>query len=113
MSHPALCRGWTADAIRDAVLAATDAQRDVLAAIASNPGISSNEIAQRLALKSARSVGSTMGAWSRMVTSPMGVTDPATGTASWPIEFPGKKDGYETYLMPPPVAEVVLATLGR
>lgn len=105
-----LCRGWTADAIREAVLTATDAQRDVLGAIASNPGISTDEIAQILNLKSARSVGATMAAWSRMVTSPMGVTD-TTGTPSWPIEFPGPKAGYETYLMPPAVARVVIAAL--
>ena len=105
-----LCRGWTADAICEAVLAATDAQRDVLGTIASNPGISTDEIAQILNLKSPRSVGATMAAWSRMVTSAMGVTD-TTGTPSWPIEFPGPKAGYETYLMPPAVASVVIAAL--
>ncbi|MEJ7786107.1 MAG: hypothetical protein WKF96_14980 [Solirubrobacteraceae bacterium] len=113
MSSSNLCRGWSAEAIRRAILAATDAQRDVLATIAQTPGISTVEIAQELGLKSARSVGATMAAWSRMVTSPMGIVDPVTGSASWPIHFPGKKGGYETYLMPPAVADVVIATLGH
>jgi hypothetical protein len=75
-----LCRGWTADDIRRALLAASDRQKAVLAEIGRQDGITTMEIAENLGLKSPRSVRATMAAWSRTTNAhALGVTDPRTG----------------------------------
>lgn len=109
-----LCRGWTAANIKEAVATATDRQRSVLAQIATNPGTTTEEIAESLGWESYLNVRATLARFSQ-TTASIGVTDPRDGMPSWPfeIEAPARGSTFWRYYMPRDAGEVVLATLGQ
>jgi hypothetical protein len=110
MSETMLCRGWTRSKIREAVLLASDPQRDVLRVIAQRAPITCAEVAQVVG-RSYGSVRAGMAAWSRG-TATLGVRDPAMGELSWPWTYQGRKDGSTDYVLDPAVREAILSVTG-
>ena len=110
MSEPILCRGWTAAKIREAVLLASDDQRDVLRKIAADAPISAAEVADALG-RSYGSVRALLAAWSRR-TATLGVRDPQTGEPSWPWSYERRRDGSTDYVLTPAVRDAILSVTG-
>jgi DNA-binding CsgD family transcriptional regulator len=106
-----LCRGWTRGKIREAVMLASPAQRDVLQQIALNAPITATEVAELLG-RSLESVRAGMSAWSRL-TKTLGVVDPSTGRPSWPWTYRKRRDGTIDYILNQEVREAILSVTGQ
>jgi hypothetical protein len=108
-----LCRGWTSADVAKAVRQATPLARQILRAIAQNPGVSAEEIAAEIGASGMTAVAGSLSSWYQNVTRPLGIRDPATGKYSWPFDidnpYPGTPGRNYRYVMPPSVAEIVLA----
>ena len=101
-------KGWTEAQLRQVLPAASEQVQDILRYIASHPECTSREIASALGLRSERSVGPYLNGLTR-VARRFGVHD--RGTVRWPLEWPGRRGGYEMYDMPPWIRAVVLDVL--
>jgi hypothetical protein len=103
-----LCRGWTERDVVAAVRASNDTQGAMLRHMADHPGCTIFAIADELGLTYPQA-RAQLAAFTRTVTRPMGVLDPATGRDSWPfvIEAPKSGRGASTYHMPNSVAAIV------
>jgi predicted ArsR family transcriptional regulator len=106
-----ICRGWTRDTIREAVLLASPEQRHVLQQIALHAPTTAAEVADRLG-RSYESVRAGMAAWSRQ-TKTLEVNDPSTGRPSWPWTYRKRADGTTDYILLEDVREAILSITGR
>ncbi|UJA20957.1 hypothetical protein HJD18_12540 [Thermoleophilia bacterium SCSIO 60948] len=100
-----LCRGWSAEDIRELHGRASARQWSVVVEIARNPNTTTEKIADRLGWESHRNVRGALSALGR-TTHAMGVTD-RRGKPSWPFEIDESGAGFCRYLMPDEAAHLV------
>lgn len=103
-----LCRGWNEAQIVSALRASNETQRAMLRYMADHPGCTIFDICEALGLAYNQARGQ-LAAFTRNVTRPMGVIDPASGRDSWPLVIrpAASNASASTYHVPAAVAEIM------